>query len=156
MGQAAYHCGDQADHAQLPSQFFCSLPTGQPAFLGGSSSPWLRRQPFARMLSEGTSPTEPMPMSRIWFNLFSLLWIWGVAWLSGIKREICTGCCAIKKRKFNQGSCFPVTVHSCLQSLVLISRAPPGLRFMWSCLLEDLGVSCLLSAIVSSPVLLIL
>lgn len=135
MGQAAYHCGDQADPAQLPSQFCCSLPTGQPAFLGGSSSPWLRWQPFVRMLSEGTSPTAPVPMSRIWFNLFSLLWIWGVAWLSGIKREIRTGCCAIEKKKVQSGL------------MLFLSLCIPAFR-VW-CSFPELPWACVLCGVVS-------
>ena len=45
--------------------------------------------------------THPLlcPVNLIgWFNLFSLLWIRGVTWLSGIEREMWADFCAIKKK----------------------------------------------------------
>lgn len=63
---------------------------------------WPRRQPFARILSEGTSCTFPCAS---WPRIQSvgstssvvLLWLWGIAWLNGVDRGMEEACCTITK-----------------------------------------------------------
>lgn len=93
---------------QLPSKIGWFLLIGQSAFLEG----------FLQFPDWDISPLPPGLGKQnlvCWFNL--LLWIRGVAWLSGIEREMWAGCCVTKKkeRKFSQASCFSLTLHSCLQ-----------------------------------------